>query len=146
VKTRFGEFDVAYDPNGDVRLDPAWKAAWIAQERIPQLGLVACNRKVMPDLRAAMEEVTRRGLGSIVHTADFRKQGGCWNPRVVRFGAGQLSSHTWGIAVDINVDDNPLGATPKQDPRLVEIMERHGFYWGGRWLRPDGAHFEWVGR
>ena len=48
-------------------------------------------------------------------------------------------------AVDINVDVNPLGARPHQDPRLVAIMEKHGFVWGGRWLRPDGAHFEYVG-
>jgi len=39
-----------------------------------------------------------------------------------------------------------LGATPRQDARLVAIMAKHGFLWGGRWLRPDGAHFEWVGR
>jgi len=24
-------------------------------------------------------------------------------------------------------------------------MQRHGFAWGGRFLRPDGGHFEWVG-
>lgn len=146
VKQRFGEFDLAYAADGGLELDPEWKARWIENVRIPQLGLIACNRAVVPDLLAAMEEVTRRGLGSLVHTADFRRQGGCWNPRVVRFGAGQLSAHTWGIAVDINVGDNPLGAAPKQDPRLVDIMERHGFFWGGRWLRPDGAHFEYVGR
>jgi hypothetical protein len=23
-------------------------------------------------------------------------------------------------------------------------MERWGFTWGGRWLVPDPAHFEWV--
>ena len=33
-----------------------------------------------------------------------------------------------------------------QDPRLVRIMERHGFSWGGRWPTvPDGMHFEYHG-
>ena len=84
-------------------------------------------------------------MGALVHTADFQREGGCWNPRLVRFGTGQLSAHTWGIAIDINVDVNPLGASPVQDPRLVDIMTQHGFVWGGTFLRPDGAHFEWQG-
>jgi hypothetical protein len=146
IKTQFGEFALARDSAGDLSLDPTWRSRWITRERVPQLGTVTCNRAVLPDLRAAMEEVTRRGLGHLVHTADFQRQGGCWNPRITRFGSGQLSTHAWGIAVDINVDDNPLGAEPVQDPRLVDIMARHGFTWGGDWLRPDGAHFEWRGK
>jgi hypothetical protein len=26
----------------------------------------------------------------------------------------------------------------------VEVMERWGFAWGGRWLIPDPAHFEYL--
>ena len=56
-------------------------------------------------------------------TADFVREGGCFNPRVARFSdGGTLSSHSWGIAVDINVNVNPLGGKPHQDPRLVAIM------------------------
>jgi hypothetical protein len=28
------------------------------------------------------------------------------------------------------------------DPRVVSIMEKWGFRWGGRWSPPDGHHFE----
>jgi hypothetical protein len=145
MKTSFGEFALGSDPGTRVRLDGEWERKWITTTTVPQLGRITCNREVIDALRAAMIEVTRRGLGATVHTADFQRQGGCWSPRLVRFGAGQLSAHTWGIAVDINVDDNPLGARPVQDKRLVEIMARHGFSWGGSWLRPDGAHFQWQG-
>lgn len=143
IKSRFGEF--ALGSEASARPDSAWERKWITTTRVPQLGRITCNRAVVGALRAAMTEVTNRGLGASVHTADFQRQGGCWSPRLVRFGAGQLSAHTWGIAVDINVDDNPLGARPVQDPRLVDIMARHGFSWGGSWLRPDGAHFQWRG-
>ncbi|MDX6246040.1 MAG: hypothetical protein QOE76_3763 [Frankiales bacterium] len=146
VKRRFGEFSIKQSSSGGFVPDSSWLAQWIRTVTVPQLGQVQCNKAILPDLIAAMKEVTSRGLGSIVHTADFQREGGCFNPRITRFSdGGSLSTHSWGIAVDINVDDNPLGAKPKQDPRLVSIMAAHGFTWGGRWLRPDGAHFEWTG-
>jgi D-alanyl-D-alanine carboxypeptidase len=36
----------------------------------------------------------------------------------------------------------PQGLSSRQDRRLVSIFERWGFTWGGRWLVPDGMHFE----
>jgi hypothetical protein len=148
VKLRFGEFAMQVGPGNDGAFlpDPGWTSHWIVTTHVPQLGEVKCNRAIVGDLTAAMREVTARGLGWTVHSADFARQGGCYNPRLARVSNGvSLSAHSWGIAVDINVDTNPLGATPRQDARLVAIMARHGFSWGGRWLRPDGAHFEWVG-
>jgi hypothetical protein len=66
---------------------------------------------------------------------------GCHSVRAVRGGA-QLSRHAWGAAVDLNAVSNPLGAAPQIDPRLVEVLESYGLRWGGRFLRPDGQHFE----
>ena len=43
----------------------------------------------------------------------------------------------------MNVNTNWLGQTPHQDPRLVRDFARHGFVWGGRFLVPDGMHFEY---
>jgi hypothetical protein len=53
-----------------------------------------------------------------------------------------LSYHSWGIAFDVNVATNYRGETPRQDPRLVRILARWGFQWGGTWIVPDGNHFE----
>jgi hypothetical protein len=144
VKARFGEFTVPGLRR--VEPDPSWVAANIVRRPVPLLGQVRCHRLVIPDLAAAMAELQRRGLAPLVDVADFHREGGCYVPRQLRGGDGQLSRHSWGIAVDLNVAANPLGRPPHQDPRLVQVMARHGFTWGGRWLRPDGGHFEWVGR
>ena len=42
-----------------------------------------------------------------------------------------LSHHSWGVAVDLNIAGNYYGVPPDQDSRLVAVMERWGFAWGG---------------
>jgi hypothetical protein len=146
MKEQFGEFTMQQSPNGALEPGASWVSSHIVSRRIVQLGTVTCNKGVIADLTAAMTEITRRNLGSLVHTADFQYEGGCYNPSVIPFSnGGAISAHTWGVAVDINVDVNPLGAAPHQDPRLVAIMRAHNFMWGGTFLRTDAAHFEWVG-
>jgi D-alanyl-D-alanine carboxypeptidase-like protein len=140
VKERFGEFAWRKGPGDGFVQDPAWQAANLATARVPILGRVRCNRALLPALAGAMGELRQRGLSRLV---DPEAYAGCWNPRLTR-GGGGVSRHAWGAAVDINVAGNPTGLASAQDPRLVEVMERWGFTWGGRWLVPDPAHFEWL--
>lgn len=60
-----------------------------------------------------------------------------------------LSSHSWGIAFDINASWNGLNQTPaligKEGSvrQLVASAIKWGFFWGGWWnATPDGMHFE----
>jgi hypothetical protein len=140
IKERFGEF-AWRKGTGDAYLqDPAWQAANLTTARVPILGRVHCNRALLPALAGAMGELRQRGLARLVDPGAYA---GCWNPRLTRSGGG-VSRHAWGAAVDLNVAGNPTGLASAQDPRLVEVMERWGFTWGGRWLVPDPAHFEWL--
>ena len=145
IKARFGEFAMRRTGGTGMVQDPGWIDRHLVSVRVPQLGRITCNRGLVAALRAAMTEVTDRGLGSTVHTADFQYEGGCWNPNIVPGAVGTVSRHSWGLAVDINVDTNGFGDPPHQDARLVAIMRRHGFTWGGTWLVPDAMHFEYVG-
>jgi D-alanyl-D-alanine carboxypeptidase len=140
VKERFGEFAWRKGPADSFVQDPAWQAAHLATARVPVLGRVRCNRALVPALAGAMGELRQRGLARLVDPGAYA---GCWNPRLTRGGSG-VSRHAWGAAVDLNVAGNPTGLASAQDPRLVEVMERWGFTWGGRWLVPDPAHFEWL--
>jgi hypothetical protein len=143
LKVRFGEPAVGLPYGSDwIRVDPAFVRRNIVSRRVPVLGTVRCHRAMVPHLRAALTELRRRGLARLVNPGDYA---GCWAPRRIQ-PRGQLSLHAWGLAVDLNASRNPFRGRSHQDPRLVRIMERHGFTWGGRWpTRPDPMHFEYRG-
>jgi hypothetical protein len=142
IKKTFGEYQARSLGDGTLAIATPWTGREIVHAKVPILGEVICHRTVVPQLREALEEVQRRGLGFLINPSQY---GGCFGPRFIDSNpAGRISHHAWGIAIDINVAENAFGTRPDQDRRLVEIMEAHGFTWGGRWLVPDGMHFEWV--
>lgn len=75
---------------------------------------------------------------------------------------GRLSMHSFGIAIDINLEysdywqwdlkqnnlpvteEAPLLTYRNQIPwDIVNIFEEHGFIWGGKWRHYDTMHFEY---
>ena len=72
-------------------------------------------------------------------------------------GANRLSAHSYGIAIDIGKGYNDYwlwsnkgaGETKKisyknrMPMEIVEIFEKYGFVWGGRWYHYDTMHFEY---
>lgn len=76
-----------------------------------------------------------------------------WRP--VR-GAKRLSAHSYGMTIDINTrySDYWLWTNPRAGETdslryanripmdIVDVFERHGFIWGGRWYHYDTMHFE----
>ncbi len=144
VKARFGEF--AYRPRAGLRevdVDSGFVARNIVSAQVPLLGTVRCHQAIVEDLRAALQEVVDAGLA---HTIDPAKYAGCYYPRRIAQSGERLSRHSWGIAVDINVDLSQPSLGPPPPPEVVEAFARHGFRWGGHFLQPDNHHFEWVGQ
>ena len=140
VKERFGEFAMKRTDDRDIEQDPAWIADNITTTEVPVLGRVRCHRVFLPAFAGALRELEQEGLGYLVDRAGFA---GCWAPRLVDEG-GALSRHAWGVAFDINILKNAVGSGSAQDPRLVAIMRRWGLTFGGSWLQPDPAHFEYL--
>lgn len=135
-----GEMRFQILPNGFIRPDPSWVTANIVTATVPILGLVRCHRLMIPRLQAALEAVQRAGLSRLIRPNDY---GGCYVPRFIdRDPTRPLSLHAFGLAVDLNVSTNGLGTRGDIDPRIVQMFERVGFIWGGRWARPDPMHFE----
>lgn len=143
IKTALGEFAYADRSESEFSQDPEFVAANIVTTEIPILGQVRCHRTVAEMLEGAMGQLVEEGLGHLVDPAGFA---GCWNPRYIKPTTGRssgISRHAWGAAVDLNAPTNPVGSAGTQDPRLVEVMKKWGFTWGGDWLVPDPMHFEY---
>lgn len=82
-------------------------------------------------------------------------------------GSSKMSLHSFGIAIDINPDQNPYcpawadrytdseqrkicqeAQIPITDIplQIIDIFEKHDFQWGGKWNSvKDPMHFEWRG-
>jgi D-alanyl-D-alanine carboxypeptidase len=141
-KQVFGEFD-AYPRTDDpvyLNMDHAWYETHIQTRNVPIFTQpVTCNRAFFPALVGALKDVQAAGLASEIHTYS-----GCYAARTVaRSSIAPPSNHAYGAAIDINAPENPYGGTPTMDPRIVRIFEKWGFIWGGRFLIPDGMHFEY---
>jgi len=78
---------------------------------------------------------------------------GTFNWRRIK-GTHRLSAHAFAVAVDINVKytdywrwakrpGKPLVYRNRIPYEVVEIFERHGFIWGGKWYHFDTMHFEY---
>lgn len=141
TKARFGEFAFKDLPGRDIQAGVSWIEEYVADETIPVIGRVICNRLIMEDLVAVMDDLQANGLAGEI---DPDLYGGCWAPRRINKNAN-LSRHAWGIAIDVNVDFDEPGLGPIPSEGVIEAFERHGFRWGGDYPIPDNHHFEWVG-
>jgi peptidoglycan LD-endopeptidase CwlK len=83
----------------------------------------------------------------------FYKIAGTFSWRTVH-DKPRLSPHSFGIAIDLNTKyssywdwDDAFGRQMKYKNEMpweiVEIFERHGFIWGGKWYHYDTMHFEY---
>ena len=62
----------------------------------------------------------------------------------------RLSAHSYGIAIDLNVKQSAYWKWDKEHKfknkipkEIVDVFEKYGFIWGGRWYHYDTMHFEY---
>jgi hypothetical protein len=82
--------------------------------------------------------------------------GGTFNWRYIS-GTKRLSQHSFGASIDINIkhshywqwdskstnEDVPLKYKNQIPQIIVDIFEKYGFIWGGKWHHYDTMHFEY---
>jgi hypothetical protein len=152
-----------FDP-GRYRIDQMFMAVYgrSAEEVAKNCAKVDfCGQPVTFNRRAGASDALGKvsaELSSLVQAqpelaAYVEKLGGGFNWRQIA-GTQQLSNHSFGIAIDLNPSQGaywrwqPLPRLPAYSrlgfpQSVIEIFERHGFIWGGKWYHYDTMHFEY---
>jgi hypothetical protein len=148
----FGPLPFQEGSGGRIIVDPEWTRDTIVAIATPQFAdLGYPTLQVHAKAEAAFTSVLLKIAGAGLN-ADILTIGGTYVTRHKGWDAKRgLSSHSWGIAIDLNVEWNAYGCVPAalgahgSLRRLVSLFESEGFAWGG-YFEPiglcDGMHFE----
>lgn len=149
VRDVFG--DILRYLRDDGSIDPRWEAERMVRAELPfaiplawdtskKVRAIRCHKLIAPLLETVFRQIADAELERSIKT-----YGGGYVFRPKR-GAVKPSTHSWGIAIDLNPNTNAMGSNGDMDPQLVDLFERHGFVWGGRWAgrNKDPMHFQYC--
>lgn len=150
VIAQFGDPTKYLTPTGDP--DGVWKVAILGKFSLPaplplawdagiKAKTISCHRLVVDELRDIFVAIHANPAA----WSAINDYGGCYNWRTNRNNPKALSRHCWGIAVDLDVKDNPNKGGINMHPFVVECFAAKGWIWGGDkrfFPTPDGMHFE----
>lgn len=97
------------------------------------------NKIIVEPLGKVFEALAMSGLAKEIVTYD-----GCWWVRNSR-GKPWLSTHSYGVSIDLNAGKNPLKGTMTWSKDFVGVWCSLGWEPGASWLEPfDPMHFQWC--
>jgi hypothetical protein len=152
--------DTLEDP-GRARIDPLFKATYGGSWRevmnhLSKVKFFGSRYPFHERAAPALERVATRLEAAAQQDPSllpfFKGLGGTWHwRRIAR--SRSLSTHAFGIAIDLNVQRSnywrwqrpkkPLKWTNRYPQTIVDAFEAEGFIWGGRWIHYDTMHFEY---
>jgi len=110
------------------------------------------HQKVAPAVRRVVERLQVAARADARLLPFLTDIGGTWIWRPIA-RSRSLSTHAWGIAIDLNVDRSfywrwtpwgqPMQWRNRTPQAIVDAFEAEGFIWGGRWRHFDTMHFEY---
>jgi len=145
IITQYGDPFKYVDDSGSV--SAAWGISILESFGLPkplplswggEANRISCHRVVKPELESVFKKLA--GLPNV--WATINDYGGCYNFRRNVNNRSQLSRHCWGIAVDLDVKDNPNGSRGQMHPLIIQAFYDVGWLWGGWFSTPDPMHFE----
>lgn len=124
------------------RIPDGWFPQWKVLNSEQIVKVIAANVDMHEPLLAALRALKDKGFGSVLKTYD-----GCFNIRAVR-GSSLVSTHAYGLGIDINASLNPLGGSHGDFSKhldAVKCFTDQGFDWGGGFhSRKDQMHFSYA--
>ena len=96
------------------------------------------HKKVAESLIDVLEEIMQTVPPKYLRRFDADRFGGLYCFRAKR-GGKDWSTHSWGIAIDVNPHLGPLGGPNQQPEFIVQAFTRRGWVWLGD---ADGMHFQ----
>jgi len=135
----------------DGTLDPRWEQQQLTLARLPfsipftvaphpPITRINCHKKLADIFVQVFTEIQKQGLADKIVS-----YGGCFNFRTKRLSA-KISTHSWGIAVDLNPETNQQGTAGNMDSQVIKVFQSFGFKWGGEFSgkSQDPMHFQFC--
>jgi hypothetical protein len=144
LQAQFGALTLTRDPRGSGYVISS-PAGWESDNMVIVPSLPGYAHKLYVN-KAMVDPLTRAlGVATDVCPEYVIRTMGCFCPRMKRVN-GALSVHSWGLAVDICADTNPMGKPLRTDmPRaFIDAFIAQGFTWGGSFPTPDPMHMQWI--
>lgn len=140
------------DSNQDGVADPKWKAdnlqlftfpipmriAWGSHYFVTQF---RAHKLVGPSIQDALAEVFESVGVEAMRERTWDYWGGCYCFRANSNAPTRLSTHSWGIACDINPHLAPNGVKECHQPiQILTAFKRRGFIWAaGDWMHAQAC-------
>lgn len=123
----------------DVLPMPEWFTAQVVGLDGKPCKRIYMNKDMHKPFLDAIQNVKDRGLESELKSFD-----GCWAIRMQRGSSTAVSTHAYGLAVDLSAPENQLGTEGSFTEEFGKCFEDAGFVWGKRFKRKDPMHFQFA--
>lgn len=141
--------DPTFEANHIIRIDAPYDM-WMGNAKINK---IAVNKKCAKSLFTCLDKIARTITAAERKQFGLDQYGGCFNFRPIRGSEGRvivskLSLHSYGAAIDLAPQLNPLNAFYRPEKlmmphQVIDIFKAEGWKWGGDFkTRPDCMHFE----
>lgn len=115
----------------------------LSWDKTSDVSRITCHKLLAPMFVTVFAQIKTQGLDKYI--TDF---GGCFSyrPQRTSINGSKLSTHAWGIAIDLNPNEDEQGTAGSMPQGIIDIFKANGFEWGGIWEGKikDPMHFQFA--